>query len=61
MDEIKEILMERDKMTSSEAVKLILETQEALAPYLYGDLSGAEDVLMDKLGLEPDYIIQLIT
>lgn len=43
------ILMKRDKMTYNEAKDLILQCKSAL-------LSGEEDAIMDYLGLEDDYL-----
>ena len=55
------ILMERDGMTKSEVIneikyvrELMLEAVEA------GEYWEAEDILVDELGLEPDYIFDII-
>lgn len=56
MNRVVEILMERDGMTKNEAEKLINETREVI---LEGDPFEAEDIVLDMLGLEMDYIIDL--
>lgn len=53
MTKLKKILMKRDGLTSKEADELIKEAREEL-------LSGNNDALMDILGLEDDYIFDLI-
>lgn len=58
MNKITKILIERDGMTREEAEKLIAETREEI---LSSDhLFEVEDIIMDNLGLEPDYIFDLI-
>ena len=52
-NEIKRILMQRDGMSSSEAEELMEETREALE-------SGDWDAMGDYLGLEDDYIFDLL-
>jgi hypothetical protein len=53
MNETKRILMERDGLTSKEADELMAECRDAL---FNGDYSAIEDYL----GLEDDYIFDLI-
>lgn len=53
MTETKRILMERDELTSEEADELIAETREALN-------NGDWDAMEDYLGLEPDYIFDVL-
>lgn len=57
MNKVVEILMRRDGMTKSEAESLVEETREAL---LLGDPYEAEDIIVDYLGLEPDYIMDIL-
>ena len=58
MKSIKSILMERDGMTEEEAKQRIAEVQELVwGPTGEEDIA---DVLMDELGLEPDYLDQLL-
>lgn len=53
MNETKRILMERDGLTEKEAEEAMAECREALAN---GDFSA----MQDYLGLEDDYIFDLI-
>lgn len=61
MKSIKQILIERDGITAEEAMVLIKEAQEAFIGYLKeGDTYNAECVCEDYLGLESDYLEQLM-
>lgn len=55
MNEIIQILIERDGMTRMEAVNLINETATLIFETI-NEGSDPEEVLQDMLGLEPDYI-----
>lgn len=48
------ILMERDGITESEAKDLIRETKEEML------LSCSDEILMENLGLEPDYVMDVL-
>ncbi len=56
MEKIINILIERDGMTEEDARALIKETIDEIicAPY------DADDIIMDYLGLEPDYLEDLL-
>lgn len=54
MREIERILMNRDELAEEEARETVAEAREAIF-----DGENPEDVLYD-LGLEPDYIFDLI-
>lgn len=60
MREIVNILMRRDGISENEARNLVencmLEIHEAIAAGRYME---AEDIFMDWLGLEPDYLMQI--
>lgn len=62
MNEIVNILMRRDGISENEARNLVedcmLEIHEAIAAGRYME---AEDIFMDWLSLEPDYLILLLT
>lgn len=61
MRKIKEILMDRDGMSSSEADDLIAEAREELhARIARGDLLEADEVCAEYFGLEPDYLMELL-
>ena len=57
MEKIIRILMMRDNIAREEAVELIEETLEEI---YRSDISEADDILMNNLGLEPDYLFDLI-
>lgn len=52
-----EVLMERDELTKQEAEEMVEEVRQLIAE---SDPWEAEDILMDELGLELDYIFDLI-
>ena len=57
---IKRILMERDELTESEANLIVEELQMELILYLdEGDMESAFNI-MSSIGLEPDYLTELI-
>ena len=55
MTELKQVLMQRNDLTSDEADELIREARLAVA-------QGAdpEEYLREEFGLEPDYVFDLI-
>ena len=61
MREIINILMRRDGISENEAKNLVedcmLEIHEAIAAGRYME---AEDIFMDWLGLEPDYLMEIL-
>lgn len=57
MNKIVEILMRRDGMSLSDAKDLVNETRELI---LSSDVMEADDIMADQLGLEPDYIMDLL-
>lgn len=57
MNPVVKILMERDGMTEREAVDLVKEIKEEL---LYNDGWCSDDIIMENLGLEPDYIMDIL-
>ena len=58
---IKQILMTRDNMTSSNADDLIQQAFEAFYDYLASDEpENAENVCSEYFGLEPNYLEKLI-
>ena len=61
MKSIKQILMERDEMTEAEAEELIADVREELAFAMEtNDFTYAEDIMYGDLGLEMDYIFELL-
>lgn len=57
MDKVIKILMERDGMSRSDAKELVDETRELL---LSSDTWEADEIMADQLGLEPDYIMDIL-
>ena len=61
MRSIKEILIDRDGMTSEEADELIEAVREDINfAASNGDYELAEDIMLGDLGLEMDYIFELL-
>lgn len=56
MDTVVKILMERDGMTKEDALALISETREEILI----NQSEAEEIMMDNLGLEMDFIFDVL-
>ena len=56
-NEVIRILMERDEMTEVEAKERLEEVREMLA---YADPYEVEDIVADELGLELDYIFDIL-
>jgi predicted nucleic acid-binding protein len=54
-NEIIEVLMRRDGMTQAEAKKLLRELRSMIE-----EGADPEDILYEELGLEPDYIFDLV-
>ena len=57
MEKTIRILMMRNDISREEAVELIEETLEEI---YRSDISEADDILMNNLGLESDYLFDLI-
>lgn len=57
MQNVINILMNRDGMTRDEARELVIETREML---LSADVWEADEIIADQLGLEPDYIMDIL-
>ena len=61
MNKVVKILMNRDGLDEKEAKRLVDNFLADAEDYIScGDLEGIEDLLMDELGLEPDYIPDLL-
>jgi len=59
MKSIKQVIMERDGLTSPEAASLISEAREQFNEYVSnGDFDSAEEICADYFGLEPDYLVE---
>ena len=61
MESIKEVLMQRDGLSSEDAEMEITEAKVQLAEYLeLGDIESAYNICEECFGLEPDYIMKLM-
>lgn len=56
MNKVVELLIERDGLTDEQARDMIIETREEMLedPYV------AAEILADNLGIEPDYIMDIL-
>lgn len=57
MNRVVKILMERDGITKECAIEIVQETRDAI---LSCDPFDADDILMGELGLEPDYLFDVL-
>lgn len=56
------ILVNRDNISKREAIKLIKETRDEIYEAIYNnDYVTPDEILMDNLGLEPDYLFDIIS
>lgn len=58
MNKVIKILMERDGITEDEARSLINETRDEIM--MLDNPMEADNVLMEYLGLEPDYLFYIL-
>lgn len=59
---IVDILVNRDNISKREAIKLIEETRDEIYEAIYdNDYVTPDEILMDNLGLEPDYLFDIIS
>ena len=59
MNRVTEILMRRDGDTKEEAEKRIANVQRRIEKYAFDD-EEATEIIMDELGLEPDYLFDIL-
>lgn len=59
MNRVVSILMLRDNLTVEEATDMVEETRMLMENASY-DSELVEDILMSQLGLEPDYIFDVL-
>lgn len=61
MNRVVQILMNRDGMTETEAREAVQDCVDMMEEAIQeGHYLEAEDIFMDELGLEPDYIFDVI-
>lgn len=57
LENIVDIIAERDDLTLDEAIEIVNETKEMIdEALLSGDYTEVEQIMLDQLGLEMDYI-----
>ena len=57
MNKVVRILMERDGISEEEARALVKETRDEIV--MLDNPFEAENIIMEYLGLEPDYILEI--
>lgn len=61
MDSIKEVLMRRDGLSEEDAQREVDDFREDIEDSIMsGNLEDIEDALMNDLGLEPDYLMDIL-
>lgn len=61
MSKLVRTLMERDGVTRDEAERMVDEVREEILEAVYdGDYSEAEEIMLSELGLEMDYIYDIL-
>ena len=56
-----ELLMRRDHLTREEAIEMLFTCNAALERAVSdGNYSDVDDIIMDDLGLEPDYLFDIL-
>lgn len=61
MERVIQILMERDGLTREEAKDLVDETRDLIMEAAgNGDFMECDQIMADQLGLEPDYIMDIL-
>ena len=61
MDSITEVLMRRDGLSEEDAKREVEDFKADIEDsVMSGDLEDIEDALMNDLGLEPDYLMDIL-
>ena len=61
MEEVITILMRRDGISREEAIEAIEDCRDQINYFCArGDYSAAEDSIAEELGLEPDYLFDIL-
>ncbi len=61
MDSITEVLMRRDGLSEEDAKREVDDFREDIEDSIMsGNLEDIEDALMNDLGLEPDYLMDIL-
>jgi hypothetical protein len=54
---VAEIIAKRDEISIAEAQEMVRECREAI---MHSSIWEADDIIMDMLGLEPDYLFDIL-
>jgi len=60
MNRVVKILIERDEIDREEAESLVRETRDEILNLDESNVFEADDIIRDYLGLEPDYIFDIL-
>lgn len=60
MNRVVKILIERDEIDREEAESLVRETRDEILNLDESNIFEADDIIRDYLGLEPDYIFDIL-
>ena len=61
MDSITEVLMRRDGLSEEDARREVADFKDNIQESIInGDLDDIEEALMNDLGLEPDYLMDIL-
>ena len=60
MNRVVKILMDRDKIDQENAEALVRETRDEILSLDEDDVFEIDDIILDYLGLEPDYVFDIV-
>lgn len=60
MNRVVKILMDRDNIDQENAEALIRETRDEILSLDEDDIFEIDDIILDYLGLEPDYVFDIL-
>ncbi len=60
MNRVVKILMDRDNIDQENAEALVRETRDEILSLDEDDVFEIDDIILDYLGLEPDYVFDIL-
>lgn len=60
MNRVVKILMDRDNIDQENAEALVRETRDEILSLEEDDIFEIDDIILDYLGLEPDYVFDIL-
>lgn len=60
MNRVVKILMDRDNIDQENAEALVRETRDEILSLGEDDVFEIDDIILDYLGLEPDYVFDIL-